>query len=113
MGSVRLGVKVAVVLVLVLAILVPLSMIRGTIAARRDGDHVRIEVCDDGPGLEPAHQKRVFERFYSLPRPDGGSRSSGLGLPFVAQVAALHRGRAKLIEREGGGSVARIVLPRA
>jgi two-component system sensor histidine kinase CreC len=52
----------------------------------------------------------VFERFYSLPRPDGGSRSSGLGLPFVAQVAVLHGGHAELLERKGGGSVACIVL---
>jgi len=72
-----------------------------------------IEVRDRGPGVPVYARERVFERFYSLPRPDGGSRSSGLGLPFVAQVAALHGGRAELVEREGGGSVARIVLPRA
>jgi two-component system sensor histidine kinase CreC len=53
----------------------------------------------------------VFERFYSLPRPGGGSRSSGLGLCFVAEVAALHGGRATLGNREGGGAVARLVLP--
>ncbi len=71
------------------------------------------EVRDRGPGVPDFARDRVFERFYSLPRPDGGSRSSGLGLPFVAQVAALHTGRAELIAREGGGSVARIVLPRS
>ena len=59
------------------------------------------------------HLQRVFERFYSLPRPDGGSRSSGLGLPFVAQVAVLHGGHAELLEREGGGSVARLILRNA
>jgi two-component system sensor histidine kinase CreC len=73
-------------------------------------DGIRIEVRDRGPGVPDFARERVFERFYSLPRPDGGSRSSGLGLPFVAQVAALHDGRAELVEREGGGSVARIVL---
>ena len=69
------------------------------------------EVHDRGPGVPDFARERVFERFYSLPRPDGGSRSSGLGLPFVAQVAALHGGRAELVERQGGGSIARIVLP--
>ena len=43
MGSVRLGVKIAVVLALVLAILVPLSMIRGTIAERQQ---FRVEAVD-------------------------------------------------------------------
>ena len=69
------------------------------------------EVLDRGPGVPDFARGRVFERFYSLPRPQGGSRSSGLGLPFVAQVAALHGGRAELVDRDGGGSMARIVLP--
>jgi signal transduction histidine kinase len=42
---------------------------------------------------------RVFERFYSLPRPDG-ARSSGIGLSFVREVAALHGGEAWLRNRE-------------
>ncbi|RZA11944.1 MAG: two-component system sensor histidine kinase CreC, partial [Lysobacteraceae bacterium] len=41
---------------------------------------VRIEVADHGPGVPDYALDRVFERFYSLPRPDGGARSSGLGL---------------------------------
>jgi len=48
-----------------------------------------------------------------LPRPDGGSRSSGLGLCFVAEVAALHAGTATLGNREGGGAEATLVLPAA
>ena len=42
---------------------------------------------------------------------EGGSRSSGLGLCFVAEVAALHGGDAALGNREGGGAVASLVLP--
>jgi len=77
---------------------------------RTDGT-VRIEVMDRGPGVPDYAIGRVFERFYSLPRPDGGSRSSGLGLCFVAQVAELHGGRAVLANREGGGAVATLELP--
>ncbi|MEO6227905.1 MAG: two-component system sensor histidine kinase CreC [Thermomonas sp.] len=80
--------------------------------AASHAEGICIEIRDRGPGVPEFARDRVFERFYSLPRPDAGSRSSGLGLPFVAQVAALHGGRAELVEREGGGSVARIVLPR-
>jgi two-component system sensor histidine kinase CreC len=53
----------------------------------------------------------VFERFYSLPRPGTQARSSGLGLSFVREVAALHGGQAQLRNREGGGTVVEVVLP--
>ena len=81
-----------------------------TLDIRRTAEGVRIEVGDRGAGVPDYALPRVFERFYSLPRPHGGSRSSGLGLCFVAQVAALHRGRATLANR-GGGTVACLVLP--
>jgi two-component system sensor histidine kinase CreC len=67
-------------------------------------------VADRGPGVPEFALERAFERFYSLPRPDGGSRSSGLGLCFVAEVAALHGGRATLANREGGGAIATLTL---
>ena len=66
---------------------------------------MRFEVVDRGPGVPDYALPRVFERFYSLPRPEGGSRSSGLGLCFVAEVAALHGGAATLDNRDGGGAV--------
>lgn len=58
----------------------------------RESDRVRVEVADRGEGVPEYALPRVFERFYSLPRPAGGSRSSGLGLCFVAEVAGLHGG---------------------
>jgi two-component system sensor histidine kinase CreC len=81
------------------------------VRARRDADAIRFEVADRGPGVPDYARERVFERFYSLPRPDGGSRSSGLGLPFVAQVAELHGGSAELRGRDGGGTIAVLLLP--
>jgi len=78
---------------------------------RRDGDRQRIEVGDRGPGVPDYALGRVFERFYSLPRPAGGSRSSGLGLCFVAEVASLHGGEAALANREGGGAQASLSVP--
>jgi two-component system sensor histidine kinase CreC len=82
-----------------------------TISVVPGGDSVRVEVADRGAGVPDYALPRVFERFYSLPRPEGGSRSSGLGLCFVAEVAALHGGDAALGNREGGGAVASLVLP--
>jgi two-component system sensor histidine kinase CreC len=77
----------------------------------RDGSRWRVAVADRGPGVPDYALPRAFERFYSLPRPGGGSRSSGLGLSFVAQVAALHGGDATLANRDGGGAVATLSLP--
>lgn len=74
---------------------------------------VRATVRDAGPGVPDYALGRVFERFYSLARPDGGGRSSGLGLPFVREVARLHGGEAWLGNRDGGGAEAGLSLPLA
>lgn len=76
-----------------------------------DAAGIRFTVVDDGPGIPEYAVPRVFERFYSLPRPQGGSRSSGLGLCFVAEVAALHGGQATLENREPGGAQASLTIP--
>jgi two-component system sensor histidine kinase CreC len=76
----------------------------------RVGGDASLSVRDAGPGVPEFARERVFERFYSLPRPDGG-RSSGLGLSFVREVAALHGGRVTLDNRDGGGAVAQLLLP--
>jgi signal transduction histidine kinase len=66
---------------------------RISVAASRAGDEVRLEVVDDGPGVPPMDQERVFERFVRL---DGGrSRAeggTGLGLAIVQQVVHEHGG---------------------
>lgn len=59
-------------------------------------DAVGVTVRDQGPGLPTYATTRVFERFYSLPRPATGRRSFGLGLPFVKQVALLHGGEIEI-----------------
>lgn len=54
--------------------------------------HHRITVCDQGPGAPAYALPHLFERFYSLPRPASGRKSTGLGLAFVREVARLHGG---------------------
>jgi two-component system sensor histidine kinase CreC len=77
----------------------------------REGELLRLRVADRGPGVPEFALPRVFERFYSLPRPDG-ARSSGIGLNFVREVAALHGGEAWLRNRTGGGAEAGLDLPQ-
>jgi two-component system sensor histidine kinase CreC len=78
--------------------------------AWRDGK-LRFEVQDRGPGVPVYARERIFERFYSLPRPGTGARSSGLGLSFVREVAALHGGDVELADRDGGGTRVEVSLP--
>jgi two-component system sensor histidine kinase CreC len=87
------------------------ASIRLRVQAQDDG--WLVSVADAGPGVPDYAQDRVFERFYSLARPGSGQRSSGLGLPFVAEVARLHGGRAQLQNRPEGGALASLWLPTA
>lgn len=74
------------------------------------GKHTLI-VRDHGAGIPDYALSRVFERFYSLARPGTQRKSSGLGLPFVREVAALHGGEVSLGNLPAGGVEARLVLP--
>jgi two-component system sensor histidine kinase CreC len=74
-------------------------------------EQLQLVVEDRGSGVPDYALERVFERFYSLARPQTGQRSSGLGLPFVREVARLHGGEATLGNREGGGAIATLRLP--
>ena len=70
-----------------------------------------LEVEDSGPGIPEYALPRVFDRFYSLPRPDTGRKSSGLGLAFVKEVALLHGGTVGLSNQPEGGARATLLLP--
>lgn len=69
-----------------------------TIALRADADArgVWLTVQDQGPGVPDYARARIFDRYYSLPRPQSGRKSTGLGLNFVREVANLHGGRVEI-----------------
>lgn len=94
---------------------VSFSPVHGQIWVRvqRLGEGVRVSIRDQGPGIPDYARERIFERFYSLARPDSGHRSSGLGLPFVREVARLHGGEIRLDNHPEGGAEAVLVLPQA
>ncbi|MBK9577067.1 MAG: two-component system sensor histidine kinase CreC [Fibrobacterota bacterium] len=76
-----------------------------------EGDALRIEVTDQGPGIPSWALEKIWDRFFSTPRPESGRKSTGLGLPFVREVARLHGGSASLANRPEGGCIARLELP--
>jgi two-component system sensor histidine kinase CreC len=76
-----------------------------------EGWMARIEVRDHGPGIPEFAQDKVFDKFFSLPRPGSGKRSTGLGLAFVREIATLHQGSITLTNADGGGALAVLRLP--
>lgn len=82
-----------------------------TVTLRREVADAIVSVEDTGPGVPDYALPKIFDRFYSLPRPDTGRKSSGLGLSIVREVARLHGGTAALENRAGGGARAELRLP--
>jgi two-component system sensor histidine kinase CreC len=68
-------------------------------------------VEDAGPGVPDYALPRVFERFYSLPRPGTDRKSTGLGLALVREIALLHGGEVALANRPKGGARATLWIP--
>jgi hypothetical protein len=76
----------------------------------REGERVALSLFNQGQAIPEYALGRVSERFYSLPRPDTGRKSTGLGLNFVAEVMQLHGGSLAVDNVEGGVRV-RLWLP--
>lgn len=85
------------------------------ITVQAQDHHCLVDITDQGPGVPKFAQARIFERFYSLPRPDSGQKSSGLGLNFSLEVAHLHGGTLTLenlsLDNQHSGTLARLSLP--
>ena len=81
-----------------------------TLRLQQQDGSVIIDVIDQGPGIPDFVGERIFERFYSLPRPDSGRKSTGIGLTFAREVAQLHGGSLTLTNLEQGAR-ARLVIP--
>lgn len=91
----------------------PASSAVVTLGVRLDGAMAELFVSDNGPGVPDYALSKVFERFYSLPRPASGKKSSGLGLSVVQEIAALHGGKAELRNLSPRGAHANINIPLA
>jgi two-component system sensor histidine kinase SenX3 len=87
---------------------------RVAVGARLKDDVVEVTVADQGHGIAPEEQERIFERFYRVDaarsRATGGT---GLGLSIVKHVAANHGGEATVWSEPGRGSTFTIRLPAA
>lgn len=70
--------------------------------AERDGEQWKVSLFNSAQPIPDYALPRLSERFYSLPRPDSGRKSTGLGLNFVEEVVQLHGGALQIGNVEGG-----------
>ena len=81
------------------------------IRATSDGASIRLLIENSGAPIPEYALEKIFDKFYSLKRPDSGRKSTGLGLNLVRQVALLHGGHINLQNRSSGGVIAVLTLP--
>jgi PAS domain S-box-containing protein len=85
-----------------------------TLSAQRVGDEVQIDISDNGVGIPPKEQERIFDRFY---RGDNhmviATAGTGLGLSIVSKLINMHHGRIWVQSSgiEGEGSTFSFTLP--
>lgn len=79
-----------------------------------EGNDVLLQITDNGIGIAPKHQKRVFEKFYRVP---GTNRSSvngfGLGLYYVQKICSLHHWKLQIESTVGKGTIIKLQISRA
>ncbi len=81
------------------------------ISMETSSEDVILSIRDHGPGIPDYAREKIFERFYSLRHHASKRKGTGLGLTLVREAAELHGGSIALDPGEGGGTVARLVLP--
>ncbi|MBN2119335.1 MAG: PAS domain-containing protein [Anaerolineales bacterium] len=81
------------------------------ISIHAEGDQVILQVTDQGPGIPPVDQPRIFDKFYRGTNVDSEIEGSGLGLAIVKNIVESHQGRIWVESAIGKGSSFFIVLP--
>jgi signal transduction histidine kinase/DNA-binding response OmpR family regulator len=81
------------------------------LVARRMDDQVRIEVRDNGPGIPPEQQQRIFEAFFRLTETGSATEGTGLGLAITARLVELHGSKLGIESQPGEGACFYFSLP--
>jgi two-component system, NtrC family, sensor histidine kinase GlrK len=90
----------------------------GTVEIRlkQEAGEARLDVSDNGPGVDPEERQHIFDSFYQGTAPPGGRvKGSGLGLAIAREYALAHGGRVEVLDRADGqrGACFRLSLPLA
>ena len=74
---------------------------------------VEMQVRDEGPGIPPEVERRMFEPYFQGPPENQAAGLLGLGLTIAKEVVEAHEGAIEYYRGESGGSVFRVLLPVA
>jgi signal transduction histidine kinase len=85
---------------------------RVRVCARRAGDEVVVSVSDEGAGIAPDEQERIFDRFYQSRNGDH-ARGTGIGLTIAQRFTAQHGGRIWVESEPGHGATFSFTMPVA
>lgn len=81
------------------------------VSLRREQGEVLLTVRDEGAGIPPEQQEKIWQRFYQVDPARGNDRGAGLGLSMVLQIARVHGGWMTLESGAGAGSAFTFHLP--
>ncbi len=81
------------------------------LAARQMDDQVRVEVRDNGPGIPPDQQQRIFEAFVRLTQTGSATEGTGLGLAITSRLVELHGSKLGIESQPGQGTCFYFSLP--
>ncbi len=81
------------------------------ISIRSEENQIILQVTDQGPGIPPADQPHIFDKFYRATNVDSRVEGSGLGLAIVKNIVESHQGRTWVESAVGKGSSFFVVLP--
>jgi two-component system phosphate regulon sensor histidine kinase PhoR len=81
------------------------------VGVRREGRMLEGWVADDGPGVGPADQARIFERFYKADRTRTAGGGTGLGLAIARHIVEGHGGEIRVESEEGRGASFAFTIP--
>ncbi len=76
-----------------------------------EGQNAIIRVIDNGPGIDPEHLERIFQRFFRVPETRMSVRGSGLGLYICRKIISAHQGTIKAESELGKGTIFIITIP--
>ncbi len=87
---------------------------RAELRVARDGPYVSVSVRDDGIGISPEDQAKVFDEFYRARNEQTASiTGTGLGLSLVKRLAEMHEGTVRVESVPGEGSTFTVSIPVA
>lgn len=81
------------------------------VTVRREAEQAVLTVRDDGQGIPPDQQEKIWQRFYQVDAARSGGEGTGLGLYMVRQIARLHGGTAEVESVPGQGSTFTVRIP--